>query len=165
MFLRSQLVDIEVGGGNGADFGDVEFGLDPGLGHRFDTGRRSRSGSFRLRVAGGRARWRGWGRGLGSDAADGFGDFVFERAAGAGLQGYGRETCENFEGGGERRGGSLGAKHGGKRIGRLAAGAGGDYIVDGLLEILAGALNALEVVAKGASNGLFDSVGFRCHTR
>jgi len=30
---------------------------------------------------------------------------------------------------------------------------------DGLLKLLAGALNALEVVAQGASNGLFDRVG------
>src|SRR5258708_5057652 len=64
-----------------------------------------------------------------------------------------------------RRCSGLGAKHRGKRVGGLAAGAGSNNVVDGLLKLLAGALNALEVVAQGASNGLFDRVGFRCHTR
>ena len=53
---------------------------------------------------------------------------------------------------------------GGKALVGLAAGAGRDDIVDGLLQLHAGALNALEIIAKGAGNGLFDRVGFWWHT-
>jgi len=162
LFLGSQLVDVEFGFRNGTDFGDVDFGLDPGLGNRFDTGTVGRSGGLWFRIAGGRSCWRGGG--FGSDAAHSFGDFLFERAAGAGLEGHGRETCQNFESGGERRGGGLRAKHRGKRVCGLTAGAGSHDVVNGLLKLLAGALNALEVVAESASNGLFNGVGFRCHT-
>jgi hypothetical protein len=115
-----------------------------------------------LRIAGGRARWHG--SGFGSDAADGLGDFFLERTARAGLKGHGRETCKNFKSGGQRRGGGLRAKHGGKRVGGLAARASGDDVIDGLLKLVAGALDALKVVAESASDGLFDGVGFRCHT-
>jgi hypothetical protein len=146
-----------------ADFGDVELGFDTWFGNRLDAGVGGRSGSLWLRVAGGRARWSC--RRLWSNAANGFGDFLFEWAARAGLQGHGCEAGKNFESSRERRGSGLGAKHGGKRIGRLAAGAGRDDVVDGLLKLVTGALNALEVVAESASDGLFNSVGFRCHSR
>jgi len=163
LFLRSQLADVEVGLGNGADIGDVKLGFDLGLGNRFDAGR-SRSGRGRLGfvIAGSRTSWRR-GR-FGCDAVDGFGDFLFERAARAGLHGHGGKAGKNFEGRGERGCRGLGAKHGRKRVGRLAAGAGRYDVVDGLLEFVTGALNALEVVAESASNGLFDGIGFRCHT-
>ena len=90
LFLRCQLVDIELGVRSLADFGDVELGFDVGFGYRFDAGRRSRSGGLWCGMAGSRARGRR-GR-FGSDATDGFGDLFFERAAGAGLEGHGRET-------------------------------------------------------------------------
>jgi hypothetical protein len=90
LFLRSQLVDVEVGFRDGAYFGDMELGLDTGLGGRFDTGRGSWSGGLWLRIAGSRTCRRR--RGLGSDAAHGFGDFFFERASRAGLEGHGREA-------------------------------------------------------------------------
>src|ERR1700751_2419794 len=106
LFLRSQLVDVEVPLGNGADFGDVQLGFNLGLGNRLDTWMRNRGwcggGGLWLRMAGSGAR--GWRRRLRSDAADGFGDFVFERAARPGLQGHGREAGKNFKSGGERRG-------------------------------------------------------------
>jgi hypothetical protein len=156
LFLRSQLVDVEVGFGDGANVGDVELGFDRGFGN----GRGS--GGFGFRKAGGRTsrrRGRFW-----SDAVDGFGDFLFERAARAGLHGHGGEAGKNFEGRGERGGGGLGAKHRGKRVGGPAAGAGGNNVVDGLLEFVTGALDALEVVAESTSNCLFDGIGFRCHT-
>ena len=164
LFLRSQLADVEVGFRDGADIGDVKLGFDVGFGDLFYAARRRRSwgGGLGCRVAGCRTSRRG--RNFGSDAADGFGDFLFERAALAGLHGHGREACENFESGGERCGSGLGAKHRRKRIGGLAAGAGGDDVVYGLLKLFAGALNALEVVAESASNGLFDGIGFWCHT-
>jgi len=163
LFLRSQLVDIEFGVRNGTDFGNVQLRFDVTFGNRLAARSVRRGGGLWFRIAGGRTRWcRGR---LGSDAADCFSDLVFERASRAGLEGHGRETCENFESSGERRCGGLGAEHRGKSVGWLAAGAGGDDVVDGLLKLLAGALNALEVVAKSASNGLFDRVGFRCHTR
>ena len=155
MFLRSQLADVEIGFGNGADVGDVELGFDLGLVNRFDAGKRSRSwsgcGSFRLRIAGSRTsrrRGRFW-----CGASDGFRDSVFERASRAGLHGHCREACKDFEGRGERGCRGLGAKHGRKRVGGLAAGAGRYDVVDGLLEFFTGALNALQVVAKSASNG------------
>jgi hypothetical protein len=162
LFLRSQLVDIEFAVRGAADFGDVELGFDAGFGSWFDARCSGRSGGFGLRIAGGRARGRR--RRFGSDAAHGFGDFVFKRASGAGLQRHGRKAGKNFESGGERRGGGLRAKHRGKSIGGLAAGAGRYDVVDGLLEFVTGALNALQIVAESASNGLFDDIWFRCHT-
>jgi len=90
LFLRSQLVDVEVSLGNVAGFRDVQLGFDLGLGGRLDTGRRSRNGCLWFRIAGSRTRWRR--RGFGSDAAHGFGDFFFERAARAWLQGHGGEA-------------------------------------------------------------------------
>jgi len=94
LFLRSQLVDVEVSFRNGADFGDVELGFDVGFGNRFDAGRRSGSGGLWRRMAGGRTRWRR--RLLGGAAADGFGDFLFERASRAGLHRHGGKASENF---------------------------------------------------------------------
>jgi hypothetical protein len=163
LFLRSQLVDVEVGFRYGANFGDVQLGFDLRLGNRFDAGRRNRCGGLWFGMAGSGAL--GGRRRFGSDAADSFGDSVFERASRAGLEGHCRETCKDFESRGERGRRSLGAKHWWKRVSRFAAGAGGDYVVDGLLKFVAGALNALQVVAESASNGLFDGIGFRCHTR
>jgi hypothetical protein len=90
LFLRSQLVDVEVRFRNWADFGDVELGFDAGFRGRLDSGRGSRSGGFWLRVAGSRTRWRRGG--FGSDAADRLGDFFFERASRAGLEGHSREA-------------------------------------------------------------------------
>jgi hypothetical protein len=90
LFLRSQLVDIEFGVRSRADIGDVDLGFNPGFGNRFDAGRR-RSGSLWFRVAGRRARRRRGRLGRG-DTADSFGDFIFQRASGAGLQGNGREA-------------------------------------------------------------------------
>ncbi len=166
MFLRSQLVDVEVGFGDGTHVGDVQFGFDVRLGDGFDPRRgnlgRSRGGGLGFGIAGGRARRRCLR--FRSDAADGFGDSVFERAARAGLHGHCGETCKNFEGRGERGCRGLGTKHWGKRVGGLAAGAGRYDVVDGLLKFVAGALNAFQVVAESASNGLFDGIGFRCHT-
>jgi len=167
LFLRSQLVDVEIGLGAGADVGDVELGFDLGLGNRFDATRRSRScsgcGRLWFGIAGSRTGWR-CGR-FGCDAVDGFGDFLFERTARAGLHGHGGEAGKNFEGRGERGCRGLGPKHGRKGVGGLAAGTGRNDVADGLLEFVTGALNALYVVAESASNGLFDGIGFRCHTR
>src|SRR5260370_12995789 len=163
LFLRSQLVDVEFGVRNGADFGDVQLRFDAAFGNRLAAGSVRRGGGFWFRIAGGRTR-RGRGR-FGSEGADCFSYLVFERASRAGLEGHGRETCQNFESSGERGCSGLGAKHRGKRVGGLAAGTSSDNVVDGLLKLLAGALNVLYVVAANASNGLFDRVGFRCHTR
>ena len=166
LFLRSQLVDVEFAGGGGCDFGDVEFGFDVSFGDRLDARSRSGwSGGARFWDTGsGTGRSRSRCRRFGSDAADGFRDFFFERAARAGLQRQGGETRENFESRGERSRCSLGAKHGRESVGGLAAGASRDDVVDGLLELVASALNALEVVPQSARDGLFDRVGFGCHT-
>jgi hypothetical protein len=43
----------------------------------------------------------------------------------------------------------------------LNAGAGGGNVIDGLPELVAIALNVLEVVAQGASSHLFNQIGFR----
>jgi hypothetical protein len=162
LFLRSQLADVEVGLGDGADLGDMKFRFNLGLGDRFDAGSRRRSGGLGFRITGSRASGRM--RRLGRNAADGFGDFLFERAAWAGLHGHGGKAGKNFEGCGERCGGGLRTKHRGKRVGGFAAGTGRYDVVDGLLEFVTGALDALEVVAESASDGLFDGIGFRCHT-
>src|ERR1700739_684961 len=94
LFLRSQLVDVEFGVRNGAGLGDVNFGLDAGLGNRLSARRRGRNRSWRgslwFGMAGGRTGGRR--RRVRSDAADGFGDFLFERTARAWLQGDGGEA-------------------------------------------------------------------------
>jgi hypothetical protein len=172
LFLRSQLVDIEFRFGGWDDFGDVKLGFyDLGSGwRRLNT--RSRSGRGRgsghggagLGNAGYRAdgwSWCGCWRWIWNSAANGLGDLFFEEAAGAGLQRERGETRKNFESGGEGGGRGLGAKHWRKGVGGLAAGTSGDNVVDGLLKLVARALNALEIVPQDASYGLFDSVGFR----
>jgi len=90
LFLRSQLVDVEVGFRNGTDFGDVELGFDARFGNWFDAWRSGRGGSLWFGMAGGRTSRRGVS--FGGDAADGFGDFFFERASRAWLEGHCRET-------------------------------------------------------------------------
>jgi len=48
----------------------------------------------------------------------------------------------------------LRAKHGWKRVGGPAAGAGGDDVADGLMKLVGGALDALEILAESARDGL-----------
>ena len=96
-----------------------------------------------------------------SKAANSLGDFIFEWAARARLQSHGNEARQNFEGGRERGGRGLGAKHGRKGVGGASAGAGGNHVVDGLGQFFTIALEMLEIVAKSAGDSLFDRVGFR----
>jgi len=102
LFLRSQLVDIEFGVRNGADFGDVQppFRRDvrepAGCGERAPERRPLVPDSWgpdALGAAGG----------SGATRPSASVILVFERASRAGLEGHGRETCENFESSGERR--------------------------------------------------------------
>ena len=165
LFLRSQLVDVEFSAGDRGNFGNVELGFDRRMGRRRALRWRrnllSGSSSAGLRNAGGRTNgsWRRFGSGM----ANGVGDSLFERATRPGLQGQGGKTRKNVESRGKRGGGSLCAKHGRERIGGFAARTGGHQVVDGLMELVAGALDALEVVAQGSGDGLFHSAGFRCH--
>ena len=98
-----------------------------------------------------------------SKRANGLGDFFLEGATRARLQCHGNEARQDFEGSGERGGGGLRAKHGRQGIGGAAAGTGGDDIVDGLVQRFAGALKALQVIAKRPGYGLFNRIGFGCH--
>jgi hypothetical protein len=97
---------------------------------------------------------------FGGRKAEGLGNFLLKRAARTGLQGQSDESGENLKCSGERGGGSLGAQHGREGVGRLAAGAGGDYVIDSLLKLLACALQTLQVVPEGTSDRLFDGVRF-----
>src|SRR5215472_3646886 len=154
LFLRSQLVDIEFGGRDGLSLGSIEIGFDG----RWRNRRAWRWKGCQLRIGDARFGSRGAGRGKAGcradrgrgrfkrNLADGFGDSFFERAAGAGRQSQSGETREDVEGGGKRSGSGLRAKHGREGVGGLAAGAGGDHVVDGLVEFVAGALDALKVV-------------------
>ena len=96
--------------------------------------------------------WRGDG---GRDA----GHLGFKRRARAALHGGRHKAGHDIENGRDGSGGTLRAKHGWKRVGGPAAGAGGDDVADGLMKLVGGALNALEVLAEGASDGLVDSTG------
>jgi hypothetical protein len=99
--------------------------------------------------------WRRRGRHRAGDA----GHFGLEGRARAALHGRGHEAGHDIESGGDGRSGSLRSKHRGQRIGRSAAGASGDDVADSLMKFVASALNALEVLAKRASNGLIDGAG------
>ena len=165
LFLRSQPVDVEfaVGGGRLAD-GNLDF-----HGRRRRLGARSGDWGWRWLENCGVRFWDTFCRtggdrwGLRSDTANGLRNLFFQWAARTGLQGQCREARKDIEGRGERCGSRLRAKHGWKGVSGLAAGAGGDDVVNGLLEFFASALDALEIIAKGAGDGLFHSVGFRCH--
>src|SRR4029077_2479273 len=98
-----------------------------------------------------------------SKRANGPGDFFLEGATRARLQCHGNEARQDFEGGGKRGGGGLRAKHGRQGIGGAAAGAGGDDIVDGLVQRFVVALKAFQVIAKRPGYGLFNRIGFGCH--
>src|SRR5215469_5348702 len=105
---------------------------------------------FRHTGGGGGTNW--GGRGFGRDNPDRLSDLLLERTARAGLHGHRDEARKNFESSRERGGRGLGAQQGRQSIRWFAARAGGNDVVDGLLEFVAIALNALEVVAERASN-------------
>jgi hypothetical protein len=52
----------------------------------------------------------------------------------------------------------LRAQHGGKRVGGAAAGASGNDVADSLVQLVGGTLDALEILAQGAGDGLVNSV-------
>ena len=166
LFLRSQLVDVEFGAGDRGNFGDVELGFDRRMGRRraLRWRRNLLSGSSGAGLGNAGGRTNGSRRRLRSGMANGVGDSLFERATRPGLQGQGCKARKHVESRGKRSGSSLRAKHGRERIGRFAARTGGNQVVDGLMELVAGALDALEVVAQGSGNGLFHGAGFGCHT-
>ena len=92
-------------------------------------------------------------------------DSLFQWTAGAGLHGHGNKAGQNFQGGGQGGRGGLRTQHGGKRIGGLAARASRNYVINGLLQLIASALNALEIVANRAGYGLFDTARLWWHTQ
>ena len=55
-----------------------------------------------------------------------------------------------------------------KRIARLGAGASGNYIVDGLMELVGSLLDAFEIIPQSAGHSLLESVsllGVLCHAK
>lgn len=48
-------------------------------------------------------------------------------------------------------------------MGRLVTAAGGHYVVDGVVELVGGFLNALEILPESAGDGLLDGVEFVGH--
>src|SRR5579885_1984747 len=91
------------------------------------------------------------------------GKLCFQRRARADLEGGGNETSQYIQRGRERSRGGLGAEHGRQRVGWLIAAAGGYHVVDGVVQVVGGNLNAFEILAQCARDGLLDSVGFLWH--
>ncbi len=56
------------------------------------------------------------------------------------------------------------SEEGRERVAGLVAGAGGDYVVDGVMQFFRGALDTLKIIAERARDGLLDDAGFLCHT-
>ena len=122
-----------------------------GCGHQF---RHRRTRSNRFRWAGGR-----FNGNRGTEPRN----FGLERRALGRLKGYGDKSREDFQGSVKRGRGSLGAQERRERVRGLVAGAGGDYVVDGMVHLFRGALEALEVVTQGARNRLFNRCRFLGH--
>ncbi len=100
-------------------------------------------------------------RGRGFRRGDGTGDarhLGLKGRARAALDGGGYKAGHDIEHGGDGGGSGLGAKHSGERVGGAAAGAGGHDVADGLVQLVGGTLDALEILAQGAGDGLVDGV-------
>ncbi len=111
------------------------------------TGAAAGAGALACGCGSGSGRAHGCGRSFGSLKANGLGDFVFERRARGRIQRQSDEAREDFERGSQSGGAGLSAEHRGQGVGWTAAGAGGDNIIDGLIQLVTGALNAFKIVA------------------
>src|SRR6266850_467583 len=60
--------------------------------------------------------------------------------------------------------GSLGAEQRRERVAGLVAGAGGNNVVDGVMQLFRRTLDALQIVPKRADDRLLYGAGFLCHT-
>jgi len=98
-------------------------------------------------------------------SADQLRDSLCQWTSGAGLHRHSNKAGQNVQSGGQGGRAGLRTQHGGKRIGGLAAGASRDYVINGLLQLIASALNALEIVANCAGYGLFDTARLWWHTQ
>ncbi len=72
-----------------------------------------------------------------------------------------RKRAKNFQGSRKCGGGRLRPEHGRQGVRGATAGTRGDYIINGLIQLVAGALDAFEIFAKGARDQLFNRVGLR----
>ncbi len=66
------------------------------------------------------------------------------------------KSRKDFQGGSNRSRSGLRAQHRRQRVGGLAAGAGGNHVVNGLIQLVSGSLDALQVVANRSRNSLLD---------
>ena len=72
------------------------------------------------------------------------------------LQRNRHESRQNFQRGGKRRRGGLRPQHWRQRVGRLAAATGGHDVGHGLMQLIGGTLDALQVVSESSRDQLLD---------
>jgi hypothetical protein len=172
LFLSGKVVDVKVSGEFAGFFGAGRdgdgFQLDGGM----DKGRWGWGMVLRCRT-GGHWGWNcgRWAYGFGccgwrfdGDGRSQARDFGFERRTLRRLKGYRDESRKNFQRSVEGGGSGLCAQEWREGVRRPVAGARGDHVVDGMVHLVCGTLQALEVIAEGARDGLFNGCGFLCHT-
>ena len=154
LLFRREAVDVEfffewLSGGRGErwfvleTFGERRLGRQ--LAHRRSGARRSLA-----------LRWHGcWRRASTGDSRH----LRFKWGTRASLDGRRNKASHDIKHGRNRGGGTLRAKHSGKRVGGTAAGASGNDIAYSLVQFVGGALDAFEILAQGAGDGLVDGVG------
>ncbi len=90
--------------------------------------------------------------------------FHLESGARSGLQRSGHESRQNFQRGGQRSRRGLRAQHRRQCIARATAPARRHQVVDGLVQLICGALNLIEIIAQRPRYCLLDAARFCRHT-